>query len=83
MTHPTPTTDTLHWDNTVSSRFFRWPANQVNRWPLLILDGIRGGDENCNRTIGVRLPFAGVVFACLNIPLRQKPCRDCLSRWPS
>ncbi|WP_186783703.1 hypothetical protein [Streptomyces sp. CBG33] len=70
----------LIWDNDVSTRLFRWPANRVNRWPLVILSGIRGGDENCNRTVGLRLPFAGVVFVCLNVPLRQKPCNDCLRR---
>lgn len=43
----------------------------------LILIGVHGGDENCNRTIGLRVP-GGAVFLCLNIPLRQKPHRDCV-----
>ncbi|MFI0211981.1 hypothetical protein ACH4OV_25335 [Streptomyces diastaticus] len=64
----------LIWDNDVSTRFFRWPAREVDRWPLLL----GGHDQNCNRTIGLRLPFIGVVFICLNVPLRQKPCNDCL-----
>ncbi|MFB7288996.1 hypothetical protein [Actinacidiphila glaucinigra] len=68
----------VHIDNVVSSQFFWWPASTLSgRWQLLYLAGLRGGDENCNRTIGVRIP-GGVVFACLNIPLRQKPCANCL-----
>jgi hypothetical protein len=69
------------YDNTVSSRFFWWPASTVNRWPLLYLDGLRGGDENCNRTIGFRLP-GGALFVCLNMPLRQRPCEDCMRQQP-
>ena len=42
----------------------------------LILAGIHGGDENCNRTIGFRVP-GGAVFLCLNTPLRQKPHPEC------
>jgi hypothetical protein len=70
-----------HLDNVVSSRFFRWPAREADRWPVLILAGIRGGDENCNRTVGLRLPLVGAAFLCLNIPLRQRPCRACLKEW--
>lgn len=60
-----------------STRFFWWLASSLSyRWKLLYLDGIRGGDENCNRTIGLRLP-GGALFLCLNIPLRQAPCSYC------
>lgn len=45
-------------------------------WKPLILVGIRGGDENCNRTVGLRLP-GGALFLCLNVPLRQEPCAEC------
>jgi len=64
-------------ERAVSRRLFWWKAKNLTfRWRLLYLDGIHGGDENCNRTIGLRLP-GGVLFLCLNIPLRQTPCRDC------
>ncbi|WP_431959362.1 hypothetical protein [Actinacidiphila sp. bgisy160] len=64
----------------VSSRFFWWTADGLTRrWRPLYLDGWRGGDENCNRTVGIRLP-GGVLFACLNVPLRQEPCDDCAGR---
>lgn len=60
----------------VSTRFF-WSRGWDSPWWLpLILVGIKGGDENCNRTIGLRLP-GGALFICLNVPLRQKPCRNC------
>lgn len=60
-----------------SSRFFWWgAAGLTRRWLPLYLAGWRGGDENCNRTVGVRLP-GGVLFACLNVPLRQEPCAEC------
>lgn len=70
--------DTCPYDTTVSTRFFWWRARDLSsRRKLLYLDGLRGGDENCNRTIGLRLP-GGVLFACLNLPLRQRPCDACL-----
>jgi hypothetical protein len=66
-------------DVTVSKRTFWWPgANDMPWWKPIILDGIRGGDENCNRTIGINTPW-GQAFICLNIPLRQKPCTTCLT----
>lgn len=65
------------YDNTVSQRVFRSTSWDSPWWKPLILDGIRGGDENCNRTIGVRVP-GGALFLCLNVPLRQRPCTDCL-----
>lgn len=46
-------------------------------WRPLILVGIRGGDEWCNRTIGLRLP-GGALFLCLNVPLRREPCPKCV-----
>jgi hypothetical protein len=62
---------------TVSRRFFWWPASSLtHRWRPLCVAGWRGGDENCNRTIGIRLP-GGLLFVCLNMPLRQAPCDDC------
>ena len=52
-----------------STRFFWWSARSLTcRWRLLYW----GTEENCNRTLGVRLP-GGVLFVCLNIPLRQAP----------
>jgi hypothetical protein len=55
-----------------STRFFWWSAHDLTcRWQLLCW----GTEENCNRTLGVRLP-GGVLFVCLNIPLRQKPHPD-------
>jgi len=64
------------YDNTVSSRLF-WSSEWDCPWyKFVILDGIRGGDENCNRTIGLKLP-GGALFLCLDVPLRQKPCREC------
>lgn len=68
-------------DNVVSSRVFR--ARNTDRWPVVDLSGARGGDENCNRTIGLRLPLIGTVYLCLNIPLRQRPCGECLKEWAS
>ncbi|WP_329390147.1 hypothetical protein [Streptomyces sp. NBC_01716] len=65
------------YDNIVSSRVFMSTGWDSPWWKLLILDGIRGGDENCNRTIGVRIP-GGALFICLNLPLRQRPCVECL-----
>jgi hypothetical protein len=56
-----------------SRRFFWWPASTlVFRWQLLYA----GKEENCNRAVGIRVP-GGVIFLCLNIPLRQKPCSGC------
>lgn len=46
-------------------------------WRPLILVGVRGGDENCNRTVGLRLPGERALFLCLNVPLRQRPCDEC------
>jgi hypothetical protein len=46
-------------------------------WRPLILVGIRGGDEWCNRTVGLRLP-GGALFLCLDVPLRRVPCDECI-----
>lgn len=46
-------------------------------WQLLILVGIRGGDEFCNRTIGLKVP-GGAVFLNLNFPMRTETCDKCL-----
>lgn len=63
-------------ERTVSTRFF-WSAGWDSPWwrPLILI-GVRGGDENCNCTIGLRLP-GGALFVCLNVPLRQEPCGEC------
>jgi hypothetical protein len=62
---------------TVSRRFFWWRASSLTyRWRPLYLVGWRHGDENCNGTIDARLP-GGMLFVCLNVPLRQEPCDDC------
>ena len=62
---------------TTSSRFFWWRAEGLTyRWRPLHLRGIWHGDENCNRTIGVRLP-GGMLHVCLNVPLRQQPHDEC------
>jgi hypothetical protein len=45
-------------------------------WRPIILVGIRGGDEWCNRTIGLRIP-GGAVFLNLNWPMRTQPCEKC------
>lgn len=59
-----------------SSRVFLSQGWDSPWWKPLILAGIRGGDENCNRTVGLRLP-GGALFLCLNVPLRQQPCDEC------
>jgi hypothetical protein len=60
----------------VSRRIFWSGGWDSPWWKPIILDGIRGGDENCNRTIGLRLP-GGALFLCLDVPLRQQPCSEC------
>ena len=45
-------------------------------WRPVILVGIRGGDEWCNRTIGLRMP-GGAVFLNLNFPMRTRMCDEC------
>lgn len=62
-----------HHDDYHSTRSFWWQADSLSfPWKPLYA----GTDENCNRTVGVRLP-GGVLFVCLNIPLRQTPCDAC------
>lgn len=62
---------------TTSRRLFWWQASGLSyRWQPLYLRGFWHGDENCNRTVGVRLP-GGMLFVCLNVPLRQQPHDDC------
>lgn len=63
-----------------SSRFFWWSTVDWPWWKPLCLVGWRGGDENCNRTLGMRWG-RGAWFVCLNVPLRQEPHADC--RMPS
>lgn len=66
------------WDNVVSRRVFVWKDGGWDHWwQWICLAGIHGGDENCNRTLGIRWGKRAC-FVCLNIPLRQKPCRECL-----
>lgn len=51
-----------------ASRFFWWSARDLTyRWRLLYLGGT---DEFDNTTVGIRLP-GGVLFTCLNVPLRR------------
>ena len=61
-----------------STRFFRWPREQID-WYFLWMTGT---DENCNRTLGVRVPFAGAIFVVLNRHIRQEPCGGCLAMLP-
>lgn len=62
-----------HRDGVRSTRFFWWRATSLS-FPKKLF--YAGTEENCNRTVGVRLP-GGVFFICLNIPLRQEPCDKC------
>lgn len=45
-------------------------------WKPLILDGIRGGDEWCNRIIGLKL-FGTTHFLNLTFPMRTEQCEEC------
>lgn len=67
------------WREPIRSRriFFSGGGWDCPWYKPVILDGIHGGDENCNRTIGLKLP-GGALFLCLNVPLRQKPCPVCI-----
>jgi len=60
-----------------STRFFRWPRRQID-WHFL---ATTGADENCNRTLGVRVPFVGAVFVVLTRRVRQEPCAECQAEW--
>lgn len=54
-------------------RFFWWNTRTLTyRWRPLYLGGT---DEFGNRTLGIRLP-GGVLFACLNVPLRTEEVPD-------
>jgi hypothetical protein len=56
-----------------STRWFWWNASSLtHRWRPLYW----GSEENCNRTIGLRVP-GGVLFLCLTVPLRQTECEEC------
>lgn len=59
------------------SRFFWWREVDAPWWKWIILEGIHGGDEWCNRTIGFRIG-RGCLFVVLNIPMRRKICDTCL-----
>ena len=74
--HRPPTAEELA-DLPRPARFFYWRHVDWPWWQWLCLVGIRGGDEWCNRTVGFRIPFAGALFVCLNIPLRTEPCQTC------
>lgn len=54
-----------------------WSAGWDSPWykPLITV-GIRGGDEWCNRTLGIRLP-GGALFFNLNFPMRTQMCEKC------
>lgn len=58
------------------SRFFFTRGFDTPWWKPIVLIGIRGGDEWCNRTIGLRIP-GGALFLALNIPLRTHQCDAC------
>lgn len=62
-----------HSDDCRSTRFFWWRGDSLSFPRKLSYTGM---DENCNRTVGVRLP-GGVLFVCLNVPLRQTPYDEC------
>lgn len=64
-------------DSVQPSRFWYSRGWDSSWYRPLILIGIRGGDEWCNRTIGLRVP-GGALFLALNIPLRRKMCEKCL-----
>lgn len=63
----------------MSRRFFHYREHGMPWWKIIDLVGIHGGDENCNRTLGVKWG-RGEWFICLNVPLRQKPCGKCLTK---
>ena len=69
------------------TRFFWWKAKQFDRKTRAYWQPFHTGcDEFCNRTLGIRLPF-GVLFICLNVPLRKVTCdeelREYIPDWPS
>jgi hypothetical protein len=76
--HCGPGHDPDHANCSQPSRLW-WSAGWDSPWwKPLILVGVRGGDEWCNRTVGLRL-LGGAVFLALNIPLRRETCDDCLA----
>lgn len=46
-------------------------------WEPLIFVGIKGGDEFCNRTVGLKVP-GGAIFLNLSFPMRTETCDQCL-----
>lgn len=83
MIHNISSSPSHHDDDdemTISTRFFwRNIRDLTGRWRLIYMSRINS-DENCNRTVGMRLP-GGVLFICLNVPLRQRPCAGCQAMW--
>lgn len=65
-------------DHTISRRFFRWERGTYDLpwWQ----PAMTGAEENCNRTLGIKTPW-GLLFVCMNLPLRQKPCQTCARHW--
>lgn len=60
---------------TRSTRWFWWHASSLaHRWHPLYW----GTDENCNPTIGLRVP-GGVIFLCRGWRVRQDECEECRS----
>lgn len=53
-----------------------WLAKGYYRWPLIWL----GGDEWCNRTLVIRLPFRALIIN-LHFPMRTTRCDDCKRHW--
>lgn len=74
--HRAPTAAELDGVIGQPSRLFFSRGWDGSWWRPLILVGIRGGDEWCNRTVGVRVP-GGAVFVALNVPLRREPSDSC------
>ncbi len=56
-------------------RWFWWPADRLTSrwWPLIM----RGGDEWCRRTLGVRLPGGMLFLALWRFNDAKGPCARC------
>lgn len=57
-----------------STRFFWWEASGLTRRFTRLI--YRGTEENCNRTLGIRVP-GGVLFVLIERHVRQHPCKRC------
>lgn len=79
------TSCTAHWelekhdcllDKPEPVRVWRYEQWDTPWWRPVILDGIRGGDEWCNRTVGIKWG-KGAWMLNLNVPMRREPCNEC------